>query len=435
MRANVVPKGWQLRWTIALGLAALGSAELAAAAAGDSVAFPASQWLLVAALVVAIVAGGKALRELLRARRVAEREQLEALTKLGQRIRTPLNGVVGMSQLLLSSPLDPEQREYVRTIRSSADALVAIVDEMSNLATLRPGSPIAARSDARRDTADGGSTVAAGEPARQRPHYGRVLVAEDNAVNQRVVMLLLKRLGYSSDAVGDGRAAIAALREKAYDLVLMDCQMPELDGWAATRLIRDPANGALDPSIPIVALTANATAEDREQALAAGMNDYLLKPIDFEQFESTLQRWLNSTSSGAVAASEAVQAMSATASITAAPAKTAALSVFDRDEALRRLLNDAALLQVVVDALLEDLPRQTAALDAARQAGDAVSLSRHAHSIKGAAANVGAEALRAVARELEHAAGAVDWQRIRTLRPALDLEIERFRSEVRQASA
>jgi CheY-like chemotaxis protein len=269
----------------------------------------------------------------------------------------------------------------------------------------------------------------------QRRHYGRILVAEDNVVNQRVVLLLLKRLGYGSEAVGDGRAAIAALREKAYDLVLMDCQMPGMDGWTATRQIRDPASGVLDPSIPIVALTANATAGDRERALAAGMNDYLLKPIDIDQFEATLQRCLNSRVGSEVSAATIGQPMPATVATATSSLRSVALPVFDRAAALRRLLNDKALLQVVIASLLDDLPRQTAALDAARQAGDAANLSRHAHSIKGAAANVGAEAMRSVARELERAAAAGDWQRIRTLRPALDLEIERFRSEVRQEVA
>jgi CheY-like chemotaxis protein len=122
-----------------------------------------------------------------------------------------------------------------------------------------------------------------------------VLVAEDNPVNQKVAVLMLQRLGCRVDVVPDGREAVAALRGNTYDLVLMDCQMPNLDGFQATQEIRrfEQAghDGQSGPRVPIVAMTANALEGDRERCLASGMDDYLAKPVKHDQLEQTIERW------------------------------------------------------------------------------------------------------------------------------------------------
>jgi PAS domain S-box-containing protein len=124
----------------------------------------------------------------------------------------------------------------------------------------------------------------------------KVLLAEDNLVNQKVALGFLKNLGFKPDVVGNGREAVRALEHEPYDLVLMDCQMPEMDGYEATRQIRSPQSKVLDHEIPIIALTANAMQGDRERCLSAGMDDYLCKPLRRADLVAALEKWLSVTS-------------------------------------------------------------------------------------------------------------------------------------------
>jgi len=117
-----------------------------------------------------------------------------------------------------------------------------------------------------------------------------LLLAEDNLVNQRVAMAVLKKLGLSADLASNGEEAVRACQSRRYDLVLMDCQMPEVDGFQATRRIR--ALEAPGKHVPILAMTANAMEGDRERCLQAGMDDYLPKPVTFDALREVLARWL-----------------------------------------------------------------------------------------------------------------------------------------------
>ena len=122
----------------------------------------------------------------------------------------------------------------------------------------------------------------------------RVLLVEDNTVNQKLAARLVEKLGYCVDVVANGREAIEATSHRSYAAILMDCQMPEMDGFAATRLIRQRyAERPEQPHLPIIAMTANAMSGDRERCLEAGMDDYVTKPIKLEVFKTTLERWLN----------------------------------------------------------------------------------------------------------------------------------------------
>jgi len=124
----------------------------------------------------------------------------------------------------------------------------------------------------------------------------RVLLVEDNFVNQRVAVYMLAKLGHRVDVAKHGREAIDMLGNSGYDLVLMDCQMPEMDGFEATRIIRDRTSPVLDHEIPVIAMTANAFPEDRARALACGMNDFLAKPVDRPVLAAMLDKWLKPAS-------------------------------------------------------------------------------------------------------------------------------------------
>ena len=139
-------------------------------------------------------------------------------------------------------------------------------------------------------------TVAEGKQRKGRRNRYRILLAEDNIVNQKVATRMLERMGCYVDTVANGSEAVEQVKQYAYDLVLMDCQMPEMDGLEATRAIRSLEGAMRD--IPIIALTAGATDEDREQCLTAGMNDFLSKPIDGPVLEAMLDRWLFSRDIG-----------------------------------------------------------------------------------------------------------------------------------------
>jgi CheY-like chemotaxis protein len=128
--------------------------------------------------------------------------------------------------------------------------------------------------------------------AAPEPTGSSLLLVEDNFVNQRVAVYMLAKLGHRVEVAKHGREAIEMLGKSAYDLVLMDCQMPEMDGFEATRIIRDPASAVLDHEIPVIAMTANAFPEDRTRALASGMNDFLTKPVDRSVLAAMLEKWL-----------------------------------------------------------------------------------------------------------------------------------------------
>jgi CheY-like chemotaxis protein len=120
----------------------------------------------------------------------------------------------------------------------------------------------------------------------------RILVTEDSPTNQLVAVMMLKKLGYRADVAANGREAVDLLQTIPYDVVLMDCQMPVMDGYDAARCIRSPTTGVLNPDIPIIAMTANALQGDREKCLAAGMNDYISKPVRPQELAEVLARWL-----------------------------------------------------------------------------------------------------------------------------------------------
>ncbi|MBN2875278.1 MAG: response regulator, partial [Spirochaetales bacterium] len=242
---------------------------------------------------------------------------------------------------------------------------------------------------------------------------GLVLIAEDNSTNQQVALGILKRLGVRADIVADGAEALASLESIPYDLVLMDVQMPVMDGLEATRRIRDPSSRVLNHDVPVVAMTAHAMQGDKDRCIAAGMNDYVSKPVSPHDLAAALDAWLPRA---AGAAQPAVGRAPVTADA-AAPVHAAADAspVFDRAGFLDRLMGDEELMRDICAAFIEDSPSQLANLEAALESGDVATAERAAHSIKGAAANVGGERVRALAYQIEKDAhiGALDAARSR----------------------
>jgi signal transduction histidine kinase/CheY-like chemotaxis protein/HPt (histidine-containing phosphotransfer) domain-containing protein len=213
----------------------------------------------------------------------------------------------------------------------------------------------------------------------------RVLLAEDNVVNQRVATLLLERLGYRADVVSDGLEALEALTRLPYDVVLMDVQMPVLDGLEATRRLR--AELPADRQPRVIAMTANAMAEDREQCLAAGMDDYLAKPVRRDELAAALSR------AGALVAEEAVE-----------DAPPAALAVDPSVlQSLTSRLGDraTAMLDRLLDTWETETDKRLGELQAAVDADDAEAAGRAAHAIRGGSASLGALRLAEVCGQLE----------------------------------
>ncbi len=249
------------------------------------------------------------------------------------------------------------------------------------------------------------------EVSRGKSHPAwRILVAEDNITNQQVALSILERLGCRANAVANGKEAIESLRSIPYDLVLMDCQMPEMSGYEATARIRSPRSGVCDPEVPIVALTAHAMGGDREACLAAGMDDYIAKPVGPAQLQAMLEKWL---SKAPPALSDAIPAVGEP--MTSVP--------FDESALLARLMGDRNLTRSLVAGFLEDMPRQLAALAAAVSARDSASAEQTAHRIRGAAASVSAPALQEIASEIEHAGKAGDLDTVAHRLPELQRQV------------
>jgi CheY-like chemotaxis protein/HPt (histidine-containing phosphotransfer) domain-containing protein len=255
----------------------------------------------------------------------------------------------------------------------------------------------------------------------------RILLAEDNITNQEVAVGILKKLGLRADAVANGAEAVKALETIPYDLVLMDVQMPEMDGLEATRQIRNPQSAVRNHQIPVIAMTAHAMQGDREKCLEAGMNDYVSKPISSQALVEALEKWLPK------------EPAATTGQITGKPEEAAAVSVeepdtqvFDKADMMARLMGDEDLARRVVAVFLEDIPRQIEVLKGYREAGDVASAELQAHSIKGASGNVGGEALRAVAFELEKAAKNGDLESVTARLPELELQFSRLKKSLNE---
>ncbi len=255
--------------------------------------------------------------------------------------------------------------------------------------------------------------------AQRTLNRNRILLAEDNPVNQKVASRLLEKLEYRVDVVADGLAVIAAWQSGKYDLIIMDCQMPQMDGYEATREIRRLEAGK--SRIPIVALTAHAMKGDEERCRAAGMDEYLSKPIDRIKLEVCLERLLSKVGPRTSAApAEPVR-----------PGVELPQPPVDWDALLESIDGDEDFAGELIDAFLSTGDRELAAISDAIDKGDARAVRESAHALKGATANLRASAASSAAAQLELAAGADERAQFAALADKLNDEIGRISAFLR----
>ncbi len=247
----------------------------------------------------------------------------------------------------------------------------------------------------------------------------RILVVEDNPTNQQVALAILTKLGHQADAVGNGVEALDALRSADYDIVLMDCEMPDMDGCETARRIRCPSCGMRNPAIPIIALTAHALVGDREKCLAAGMNDYLAKPIEPRQLGEVLPKWLRLP-----AERESL--------LLADSDSEPVLEVFREKELVARLSGDQVLARTVVAGFLSDAPGQLQKLRQLIEQGDANGAGAQAHTLKGASATVSAPGLLELTTQIQRAATNGELWRAAALLESVEKEFGRLAAALSQ---
>ena len=279
------------------------------------------------------------------------------------------------------------------------------------------------------EAASAGAKLVTRHALREKRAAGRsrVLEAEDNPVNQKVAARMLESLGYRVDVARDGLEALEALSKARYGVVLMDVQMPRMDGYEATKKIREREGSAR--RTPIIAMTANAMQGDREKALEMGMDDYIPKPVKLEELDSVLKRWVSQVSpkpgvSPAAPDGRAVDEIGAPLD----PGVLAGL----------RELGDPGLLPELAEMFLDDASSRVAVLREAVEGGDARSVERIAHTLKGSSGNMGAKRMAAICEELQNAGASGDLARapeqfgrleeeFGRVRPALEAEMARSR--------
>ena len=288
--------------------------------------------------------------------------------------------------LLLSSSAQPDERQrckelginaYLEKPFDPAELLETILGVLAASVEQKNPSTIARTPDVR-------------QPERKAM---KVLLAEDNAVNRTLARRLLEKHGHTVVLVENGREALEALEREAVDLVLMDIQMPEMDGLEATAAIREREK-TTGGHMPIIALTAHAMKGDREKCLAAGADEYLTKPIRTAELFEAVDRLQNTK-------------ITAPFTIIPAPSATGA-SVIDIEVALRQVEGDRELLDEIVRIFADECPKTMAEIRNAIRAADLPFLERAAHSLKGSAANLGAMSVMASAQKIEECARAGD---------------------------
>jgi signal transduction histidine kinase/CheY-like chemotaxis protein/HPt (histidine-containing phosphotransfer) domain-containing protein len=281
----------------------------------------------------------------------------------------------------------------------------------------------------------GGRTAETRSKGKKRSRLkGRVLAVDDNEINQAVAEELLTELGLEVEIVGNGLEAFQAVQKKRYDAVLMDCQMPVMDGYDAVRAIRQWEQEHGMPRTPVIALTAHALSGEREKVLAAGMDDYLTKPIPVRSLEASLTRWLGS----AVETSEVFEDATGPSR-----AITAGVPAPANDIDVATLVDpDVPRSARVIELFVKLVPSQLTELLEACQQDDAARIRGVSHKLKGGCASIGAQAMAKLCEDIQHDAERGELGRVlelarraNALYPATASVLERELIKKRSASA
>ena len=264
----------------------------------------------------------------------------------------------------------------------------------------------------------GGGGLGKGHPGATANH---LLLVEDDPTNRMVTQSILVKCGYQVDVAGNGREALTLLERNDYDLVLMDCMMPVMNGNETTAVIRDQASAVRNHAIPVIALTANAMREDRTSCLAAGMDDYLSKPLEIGDLLALLEKWLPFGPARRTAAKKAIRGE-----------ETKTVTVFDLDEFVRRNCSDLELSRDVANIFIDHRPEYTESIRMAAAAHDADALRQTSHKLKGAAVNLALPLLAETADAIESVAMAGDLKKAGELLPELELRFEQAVEAIRK---
>jgi signal transduction histidine kinase/HPt (histidine-containing phosphotransfer) domain-containing protein len=259
----------------------------------------------------------------------------------------------------------------------------------------------------------------------------RILLVEDNLVNRQVAMRMIERIGYHADAVENGRTALEILARSTYDLILMDCQMPEMDGYSATREIR-LREGALRHT-PIIGLTAHALAGDREVCVRAGMDDYLPKPVMPEDLSEIIDRWVTAPDSSEAAAESAEDLSRAAVGKGPPHSQPPRMAPVVDGAVLAELRKyqkpgEADFVTELIGVFQDDLAIRLNQMRAGLKAADAHQISQAAHALKGASGELGATGMREICSRLEMSTADGSIVAAPSMLHELEVEIERVRT-------
>lgn len=342
--------------------------------------------------------------------RLDSADALELLRKLSHDLRDPMTNVLGSTELLLESELDTAQRLAAENVHRSGRELLDVVDRLLAQHQIAKSHP---PSSGEFKAAPRVSAILSGR---------RILLAEDNAFNRALIEHVLEPMGCQVDKVGSGTDAVRAFKPGRYDMILMDCQMPEMDGLTASRHIRQIEHGR--GRVPIVAVTAGTVSGARRACLEAGMDDFLAKPFSLGRLRKKVLEWLLPSID-----SEPPEAQEERKSEPGPMPPTPSELIVDlsRLEELAREAGTPEIVEELSHIYLDDMARRVVALGLAAQARDQRAYLNVIHAIKGASGNFGAVRMARIAETSERQVKHGDLSRVDAAVGDLTRELEAVR--------